>query len=147
VIGQPNSVQKLAAFSFAFRLEFVQRTLQTESPGNTYQSATNIRKSEGIMHHYHRNDLVQGSNLSSENSSMLDYAILFELEKRCIANMKRFQLIEAIGGRADCLPPDMRQGLEHETSEHIQLLLLTARFIRALRQMRKHKPLESHQAN
>jgi hypothetical protein len=98
------------------------------------------------MHHRRRADLVQGSELSSGNSSMLDYAILFELEKRCIANMNTFQLIEAIGGRSDCLPPDMRQGLDDETIDHIQLLLLTARFVSYLRQMRQHKPLGPYQA-
>jgi hypothetical protein len=78
---------------------------------------------------------------------MLHYATLFELEMRCISTMNRSQLIEAIWDRPDCLPADMRDGLEDESIDHIQLLLLAARFIRALRKMRKYKPLGAPKAN
>jgi hypothetical protein len=78
---------------------------------------------------------------------MLQYATLFELEMRGIAAMTRAQLIDAIWDRQDSLPPDMREGLEYETTDHIQLLVLAARFVRALRQMRKYKPLGQPHAN
>jgi hypothetical protein len=71
---------------------------------------------------------------------MLNCATLFELEMRSISSMTRPQVIEAIWDRSDCLPADLREGLEHETMDHIGLVLLAARFVRALRQMRKHKP-------
>jgi hypothetical protein len=78
---------------------------------------------------------------------MLHYATLFELEMRCITAMTRPQLVEAIWDRPDCLPADMREGLETETIDHLQLLLLAARFVRALRKMRKHRPLGEPTAN
>jgi hypothetical protein len=78
---------------------------------------------------------------------MLHYATLFELEMRCITSMTRQELIEALWERPDCLPVDMRDGLEEETIDHIQLLLLAARFIRLLRTMRRYKPRTGSEAN
>src|SRR5262249_44620780 len=92
-------------------------------------------------------NLPQGSKIFSGRSSMLPYATLFELEMRSIAEMSRAQLTEAIWDRLDCLPADMREGLEDETTDHLQLLLLAARFVRALRHMRKHKPLGSQRTH
>jgi hypothetical protein len=71
---------------------------------------------------------------------MLHYATLFELEMRCIESMSRQQLLESVQERADCLPDDLLQGWEGETTENLQLMLLAARFIRALRQLRRPRP-------
>ena len=78
---------------------------------------------------------------------MLIYATLFELEMRYITSMTRQQLIEAIRDKPDCLPADMRDGLEEETIDDIQLLLLAARFFHTLRQRRSRKPLGAPRDN
>jgi hypothetical protein len=72
---------------------------------------------------------------------MLHYTTVFDLEIRYIASMTRQQLIDALRDEPNDLPADLREGLEEETIDHIQLLLLAARFFHALRQMRGHKPL------
>jgi hypothetical protein len=57
------------------------------------------------------------------------------VELDCIEQMKRQDLLAAIGGRAQDLPEDLRQGLEAQPTYRLQLVLLTARLIYVLRHL------------
>jgi len=54
---------------------------------------------------------------------------------KCIEPMTREQLVEAIRRREDNLPPELRERLEEQPIARLQLLLLAARLIYALRQL------------
>jgi hypothetical protein len=58
---------------------------------------------------------------------------LSELELHCIDELTRPQLIEAIRGRLDCLPQDLRQRLEEQGADRLRLLLLAPLVIHVLR--------------
>jgi hypothetical protein len=60
-------------------------------------------------------------------------SILGELEMQAIDGMSRSQLLEAIGPRRHCLPPDLRNGLDSQPTERLGLMLLAARLINVLR--------------
>ena len=60
---------------------------------------------------------------------------LSQLEMKCIEPMTREQLVEAIRRREDNLPPELRERLEEQPIARLQLLLLAARLIYALRQL------------
>ena len=60
---------------------------------------------------------------------------LSDLEMKCIDPMTREQLLAAIRRREECLPPDLREGLDGQPIARLRLLLLTARLVFALRQL------------
>jgi hypothetical protein len=62
---------------------------------------------------------------------------LSQLELQCIDPMSRQQLLDAIRARLDCLPPDLREGLDEQPTDQLRLLLLAARLTYALRQLRR----------
>ena len=68
---------------------------------------------------------------------------LCELELRCIDPMSRQQLLEAIRRRLDCLPADLGERLEEQPDGWLRLLLLAARLVCALRQLRGPARAES----
>jgi hypothetical protein len=70
---------------------------------------------------------------------MGEYARLFELEMLCIELMTRQQLVEAVRERSECLPVDLREQLDEEPTDRLRLLLVAARLIHALRQLRRHQ--------
>jgi hypothetical protein len=61
-------------------------------------------------------------------------ATLGQLEMHCIDRLCRQELIDAIRARGDCLPEDLRQGLENQPTDRLRLLLLAARLVHVLRQ-------------
>jgi hypothetical protein len=67
---------------------------------------------------------------------MLMVSTAFDLELHHIDQMTRFELVAAIRSKRECLRDDLLEGLEEESTEHLQLLLLAARLIQVLRQMR-----------
>jgi len=60
---------------------------------------------------------------------------LCDLELRCIDPMSRSQLLRALRPRLECLPPDLREGLEEKPDGWLRLLLLAARLIFALQML------------
>jgi hypothetical protein len=58
---------------------------------------------------------------------------LGELELQSIDLMSRQQVLDAIGPRQDCLPPDLREHLEEQPTGRLRLLLMAARLIQVLR--------------
>jgi hypothetical protein len=72
---------------------------------------------------------------------------LGELEMQCIDGMSRQQILEALRSRPDCLPPDLREGLEGLPTDRLGLLLLAARLIYALRQLREQDRAERRSAS
>jgi hypothetical protein len=63
-------------------------------------------------------------------------ASLFELELQHIDHMSRKGLIEAVRFYRTCLAPDLLEGLEEKSTDHLQLLVLAGRLIHVLRQRR-----------
>ena len=63
-------------------------------------------------------------------------ATSLHLELRNIDQMTRQELIAAIGAKQECLRPDLLEGLEEESTDRLQLLLLVARLIQVLRHVR-----------
>jgi hypothetical protein len=63
-------------------------------------------------------------------------ATSLHLELRNIDQMTRQELIAAIGSKRECLRPDLVEGLEEESTDRLQLLLLVARLIQVLRHVR-----------
>jgi hypothetical protein len=60
---------------------------------------------------------------------------LCDLEIRAIEPMTRAQLLQALRRRQDCLPPDLREGLDDKPDGWLRLLLLAARMIHALQML------------
>jgi len=52
-------------------------------------------------------------------------------------SMTRDQLVEGVRERSDCLPMDLREAVDEQTSDRLRLLLFAARLIHALRQSRR----------
>ena len=63
-------------------------------------------------------------------------SIVSELELCSMERMSRFELVEAIRGRASHLPVDLLGQLEEQPMPRLQLLLLAGRLIQVLR----HRP-------
>jgi len=61
---------------------------------------------------------------------------LCDIEMRCIDPMSRAQLLEAIRRRLDCLPADLCERLDEQANAWLRLLLMAARLIYALRELR-----------
>jgi hypothetical protein len=61
---------------------------------------------------------------------------LCDLEIRCIDQMSREQLLQAVRRRLDCLPPDLGVRLDEQSDAWLRLLLLSARINYALRHLR-----------
>ena len=68
---------------------------------------------------------------------------LCDLELRCIDPMTRQQLLQAIGRRLDCLPPDLCGRLDEQPDGWLRPLLMAARLIYALRQLRAQVSAEN----
>ena len=64
-------------------------------------------------------------------------ANLFELELQHIEHMSRQGLIEAARFYRTRLAPDLLEGLEEKSTEHLQLLVLAGRLIYVLRRHRQ----------
>ncbi|HEV3236174.1 MAG TPA: hypothetical protein VGZ25_04260 [Gemmataceae bacterium] len=60
-------------------------------------------------------------------------SLLTELEMRCIDSMPRHQLIEAIRGRWEFLPADLRLRIEEQSIDRLRLILLAVRLMYFLR--------------
>ena len=67
---------------------------------------------------------------------MIRCATLFELEMKCLDELSRRQLVEAVLERSDCLPAELREQVEEQETDRLRLLLFAARLIHALRQLR-----------
>jgi hypothetical protein len=63
-------------------------------------------------------------------------ATSLHLELQNIDQMTRQELITAIGSKRECLCSDLLEGLEEESTDRLQLLLLAARLIQVLRHVR-----------
>jgi hypothetical protein len=63
---------------------------------------------------------------------------LYDLELRHIELLSRAELIRVIREKRDCLQADLLEHLEEKSTDHLQLLLLAARLIYALRGMGNH---------
>jgi hypothetical protein len=61
---------------------------------------------------------------------------------RCIDPLTREQLLEAIHRRVHCLPPDLCERLDEQPTGWLRLLLMSARLIYALRELRRQEELE-----
>jgi hypothetical protein len=61
-------------------------------------------------------------------------ANLFELELQYIDHLSRERLIETVRFYQACLAPDLLEGLEEKSTDHLQLLVLAGRLIHVLRQ-------------
>jgi hypothetical protein len=68
---------------------------------------------------------------------MIRCEMLFDLEMNCLDAMTRSQLLEAVLKRLECLPADLREGMEAQDTDRLRLLLFAARLIQALRQLRR----------
>jgi hypothetical protein len=58
---------------------------------------------------------------------------LGKLELRCLDQMTRQELIEAIGRHGDYLNIDLREGLEQHSTDYLRWLLLATRLLHTLR--------------
>jgi hypothetical protein len=63
---------------------------------------------------------------------------MFELELRDIDRLPRQELIKAIREKRNCLRADLLEGLEEQSTQWLQLLLLAARLLHVLRRMDRH---------
>lgn len=68
---------------------------------------------------------------------MVACTTLFELEMRYMDTMSREQLVAGVRERSDCLPVDLREGIEEQVTDRLRLLLFAARLVHALRQARR----------
>jgi hypothetical protein len=61
---------------------------------------------------------------------------LGKLELHLIDPLSRQQLLDAVRLQRNCLPADLLVGLEEQGTDQLRLLLLTARLIEVLRELR-----------
>lgn len=87
------------------------------------------------------------SHPSTWGKFMNHFAYLFELEMRYINSMTRQQLLDNVLERSSDAPADLLDGMAQESNEYLQMLLLAAHFVRALRQTRRSRTLGAPQAN
>jgi hypothetical protein len=64
------------------------------------------------------------------------FSQMYDMELRGIESMTRQQVLDALRGRLDCLPPELCERLEEQPDGWLRLLLMSARLTWALRMLR-----------
>ena len=64
-------------------------------------------------------------------------AVWSELESLCIDRLSHVELTAAVASHREHLPSDLRAGLDELSMEQLRMILLTARLLHLLRNMRE----------